>query len=219
MDRPSQCSAWDYLDPKLFTTASDDHPDHVRNNLAQHLYQQALALGEKFEEIHISISSMWTARSLDSLEASSWIIGRHACTSSLLEGFLASPAAVIVHRHFEGQLPTQTTIKPSGFCIRSESVQSGTTYILSKVSQDGPILKTQSRGRLTKQLVLLGAIEETEPEVRRNQIIYLALSYTQANWNSVLECFSELERTSNELDVESVSEDELMTLISEYEET
>jgi hypothetical protein len=78
----------------------------------QQQYQEGLDYSNKAHTVFINYKSVWGADMLDGSMVTSYEgIGYHAHTSSLLRGFLAGPARIVVQRWRDGIVETE--IKPS----------------------------------------------------------------------------------------------------------
>lgn len=96
-----------YLNADNFKTAMDHLP---AAGYAEKQYAHGLEIGQNAHEIHISISSVWSASMKNGgALSSSEGIGYHSCTADLLRGFLDSKAPIHVHRYTGGKF-TETVI-------------------------------------------------------------------------------------------------------------
>ncbi len=83
----------DYLHPEKFATEYDTKPDSAK----QH-YEKGLEIGENYHQVHIATNGVWGASKPNETVSSYEIIGYHACTKDLLQGFIDSRCTLIVHR-------------------------------------------------------------------------------------------------------------------------
>lgn len=99
----SALSAKTYLIPQNFITEFDVLPEHLNSGYAQKQYQRGLEVGKEYSLIVIGPQSVWSGHEPYNKQSSyieSWEgIGYHACTANLLQGFLDSPARIVVHRY------------------------------------------------------------------------------------------------------------------------
>lgn len=102
----SKLPAEAYLNPELFKTPWNNPGQ------AERQFQAGLKVSNEWDTIVISERSVWFACKEDSSLQSYEGIGYHAHTDSLLQGFLAGSAEIIVRRKTE-EGNYATTIKPS----------------------------------------------------------------------------------------------------------
>jgi len=99
-----------YLDASRFVTCCDKFAENVASDLAGKKYQTGLKYGMEAKEqkgyISLSYKGVWGASYGNCDVSSSEGIGYHACTASLLQGFLDSGCEIRVTRYRDGQFLT-----------------------------------------------------------------------------------------------------------------